>query len=292
MSYLQFARRYARHLMEQRQLPTTLDVPVHRPVPAEWPDTSLTAAWLGHATVVMNYFGTWLITDPALANRIGIRVGGITMGPRRLTRPALQPGELPRLDLILISHAHMDHLDLATLGRFPRDTRVITHRGVGDLLRRFHRVDEIGWGETATHDGLTVEGTGAKHWGARAIRDQQRGFGGFLLEKSGRRVLYAGDTAYTGLYREYAGRGIDLAILPIGAYDPWIANHASPEEAWRMGREMGAEFIMPVHHSTFRLSREPMDEPLRRLLMAAGAEEDRVVAREIGQSWTASATPR
>ena len=290
MSYLQFARRYARHVMEQRKLPATLDVPIHRPVPAEWPDNRLTVAWLGHATVVMNYFGTWLITDPALANRIGIRLAGITMGPRRLTRPALQPGELPRLDLILISHAHMDHLDLATLGRLPRDTRVITHQGVGDLLRRFHQVDEISWGEVLTHDGLTVEGVGAKHWGARTIHDQQRGFGGFLLEKSGRRVLYAGDTAYTGLYREYAGRAIDLAILPIGAYDPWIANHANPEEAWAMGREMGAQAILPIHHSTFRLSREPMDEPLRRLLKAAGAEENRVVAREIGQTWTA--TPR
>lgn len=292
MSYLQFARRYARHVMEQRKLPATLDLPIHRPVPAEWPDHELTAAWLGHATVIMNFFGTWLITDPALADRIGIRVAGITMGPRRLTRPALRPGELPRLDLILISHAHMDHLDLATLGRFPRDTRVITHRGVGDLLRRFRQVDEIGWGERISHGSLTVEGVGARHWGARRIHDQQRGFGGFLLEKSGTRVLYAGDTAYTDLYRKYATRPIDLAILPIGAYDPWIANHANPEEAWKMGREMGAEYIMPVHHSTFRLSREPMDEPLRRLLVAAGAEERRIVGREIGQSWTAPVTPR
>lgn len=292
MSYLQFARRYARHVMEQRKLPATLDLPIHRPVPAEWPDDALTAAWLGHASVIMNYFGTWLITDPVLADRIGIRIAGITMGPRRLTRPALRPGELPRLDLILISHAHMDHLDLATLCRFPRDTRVITHRGVGDLLRRFQQVDELGWGESVTHHGLTVEGVGARHWGARKIHDQQRGFGGFLLEKSGARVLYAGDTAYTDLYRKYAARPIDLAILPIGAYDPWIANHANPEEAWKMGREMGAEHIMPVHHSTFRLSREPMDEPMRRLLIAAGAEEHRIVAREIGQSWTAPVTPR
>jgi L-ascorbate metabolism protein UlaG (beta-lactamase superfamily) len=291
MSYLQFARRYARHVMEQRKLPATLDLPIHRPVPADWPDHQLTAAWLGHATVVMNFFGTWLITDPVLANRIGIRVAGFTMGPRRLTRPALGPGELPRLDLILISHAHMDHLDLATLARLPRDTRVVTHRGVGDLLRRFRQVDEIGWGESVTVNGLTVEGVGAKHWGARKIHDQQRGFGGFLLEKSDSRVLYAGDTAYTDLYRKYAARKIDLAILPIGAYDPWIANHANPEEAWKMGREMGAEHIMPVHHSTFRLSREPMDEPLRRLLVAAGAEEHRIVAREIGQSWTALLTP-
>jgi L-ascorbate metabolism protein UlaG (beta-lactamase superfamily) len=287
MTYLQFARRYVRHVMEQRRLPRALNVPIHRPKPADWSDASLTAAWLGHATVVINFFGTWLITDPALARRIGVRVGGITMGPSRLTPPALEPGDLPRLDLILVSHAHMDHLDLATLRRFPRETRVITHRRVGDLLRRFRQVDEIEWGQTLTHDDLVIEGVGARHWGARTIRDRQRGFGGFLLEKSGKRILYAGDTAYTDLYRAYAGRGIDLAILPIGAYDPWIANHATPEEAWQMGREMGAERIMPIHHSTFRLSREPMDEPLRRLLTVAGEEKWRIATQEIGQTWIA-----
>ena len=271
--------------MEQRRLPRTLDVPIHRPVPADWPDTHLTAAWLGHATVVINFFGTWLITDPVLARRIGVRIGGITMGPSRLTPPALEPEDLPRLDLILVSHAHMDHLDLATLSRFPRETRVITHRGVSDLLRRFRQVDEIEWGQTLTHSDLVIEGVGARHWGARTIRDRQRGFGGFLLEKSGKRILYAGDTAYTDLYGAYEGRGIDLAILPIGAYDPWIANHATPEEAWRMGREMGAESIMPIHHSTFRLSREPMDEPLRRLLTVAGQEKWRIATQEIGQTW-------
>jgi L-ascorbate metabolism protein UlaG (beta-lactamase superfamily) len=285
MSYLEFARRYARHVMEQRKLPRTLDVPVHRPVPSEWPDTALTVGWLGHATVVMNVFGTWLITDPALANRIGIRVGGLTLGPRRLTPPALTTGDLPRLDLILISHAHMDHLDFGTLNRLPRTTRVITHRGVGNLLRRFRNVNEIGWGETLGHHGLRVEGVGARHWGARTIHDRERGFGGFLLEKSGKRVLYAGDTAYTDLYRAYADRGIDLAILPIGAYDPWIANHASPEEAWRMGREMGARHLLAVHHSTFRLSREPMQEPMQRLVKAAGSEHWRIVARDIGETW-------
>lgn len=271
--------------MEQRRLPPTLDVPIHHPEPAAWTDTSLTAAWLGHATVLLNFHGTWLITDPALADRIGVRFGGITMGPKRLTPPALTSGEIPRPDLILISHAHMDHLDLATLARFPRDTRVITHRGVKDLLRRFRQVDEIGWGEQLVHDGLVVEGVGARHWGARTIRDHQRGFGGFLLEKSGTSVLYAGDTAYTDLYRGYADRGIHLAILPIGAYDPWIANHANPEEAWQMGREMRAEYVMPVHHSTFRLSREPMGEPMERLLKAAGPDQWRVIGRNIGATW-------
>ncbi len=287
MSYFGFARRYVRHLLEERRLPGTLDMPVHRPDPTGWPDDRLTAAWLGHATVLMNFFGTWLVTDPALADRIGVSVGGITVGPRRLTRPALRVRELPPLDMVLVSHAHMDHLDLLTLARIPRHTRVITHRRVGDLLRRFDQVDELEWGDRLSHDGLVIEGTPARHWGARTLRDRERGYGGFLLEKAGHRVLYAGDTAYTDRFQSYAAAGLDLAILPIGAYDPWIANHANPEEAWRMGRQMGARFVMPVHHSTFRLSREPMDEPLRRLLVAAGPDAWRVVSREIGSAWQA-----
>lgn len=286
--YLRFVGRYTKHVMARHQLPQTLDVPIHRPDPATWSDTAVTAAWLGHATVLVNLRGTWVITDPVLADRIGIRIAGVTLGPRRLTRPALRVRDIPHLDLILISHAHMDHLDYGTLSQLPRQTRVVTHRGVGDLLRRFNQVDEISWGERLDHNGMVIEGTGARHWGARTIRDHQRGFGGFLLEKSGSSVLYAGDTAYTDLYRAYAGRGIDLAILPIGAYDPWIANHANPEEAWAMSRDMAAKYLMPVHHSTFRLSREPMTEPLHRLVQAAGAEVWRVVGREIGQAWTPS----
>ena len=79
---------------------------------------------------------------------------------------------------------------------------------------------------------------------------------------------------------------LSLAILPIGAYDPYINVHASPEHAWQMSREMGAEFILPMHHSTFRLSREPSGEPIQRMLNAAGRERRRVAVTEIGETWT------
>jgi len=107
------------------------------------------------------------------------------------------------------------------------------------------------------------------------------------LRRAGRTVLFAGDTAYTDAFGPLARRGpIDLAILPIGAYDPWIANHASPEQAWRMARQMRAAHVLPVHHSTFRLSREPMHEPIDRLLHAAGSERHRVALTQVGQTWT------
>jgi L-ascorbate metabolism protein UlaG (beta-lactamase superfamily) len=261
-----------------------------RPEPAAWPDNQLTAAWLGHATVLLNFFGSRVLTDPVLESRIGIGRGLAKLGPRRLIAPALQTRELPPLDLMLLSHAHMDHTDLGTLRTLPRDVPVVVQPGNRDLVRRFRDVVELAWGESTRVGGIEVESIEVRHWGARMVTDHHRGYGGYLLRKEGRTVLFAGDTAYTDVFgRLRPGGPVDLAILPIGAYDPWIANHASPEQAWDMFQALGASYLLPIHHSTFRLSREPADEPVRRLLAAAGDEDWRVVLTEVGQTWTASA---
>ncbi|HEX8707219.1 MAG TPA: MBL fold metallo-hydrolase, partial [Pyrinomonadaceae bacterium] len=124
-------------------------------------------------------------------------------------------------------------------------------------------------------------------WGARRLTDKHRGYGGFLLTKHGRSVLFAGDTAYTKAFARLRERArIELAILPIGAYDPYINVHANPEQSWAMSREMNAAYMLPMHHSTFRLSREPVEEPVERLLAAAGEERWRVALTEPGQTWT------
>jgi L-ascorbate metabolism protein UlaG (beta-lactamase superfamily) len=266
---------------------TDIALPPHRPQPDAWPDDRLTVGWLGHATVLLNFLGSWILTDPALERRIGLGRGLAKLGPRRLVEPALRPKELPPLDLVLLSHAHMDHTDLGTLRRLPAETPVVVQTGNRDLVRRFRQVSELGWGEKTEVHGIRIESTESRHWGARMITDTQRGYGGYLLQKKGRTVLFAGDTAYTDALTPLGRRGrIDLAILPIGAYDPWIANHASPEQAWAMFKALGAEYVLPVHHSTFRLSREPVDEPIKRFLAAAGEERWRIVAPEIGATAT------
>src|ERR1700752_2861849 len=115
-----------------------------RPNPAEWSDDRITAAWLGHATVLINFFGTRILTDPVLFPRIGIRLPGLTLGPKRLTAPALTVRDLPKIDIVLLSHAHFDHFDMRTLHRFHRSTKVITAPRTSDLLRwkRFRDVSE------------------------------------------------------------------------------------------------------------------------------------------------------
>src|SRR3989440_6717006 len=289
-TYTSFARRFAgkfvRDRVEESRVPM-LPAP-HRPRPDEWSDERLTVAWLGHATVLINFYGTWLLTDPALRTRVGVRVGGMTLGPRRLVRPALSLRELPALDAVLVSHAHMDHCDLGTLKRLPRRPRACVQGGNGDLVRRFARVDELSWGESVEVKDARVESVEVNHWGARKLTDKHRGYGGFFMEKRGRALVFGGDTAYTNAFARLKRRStrVELAILPIGAYDPYVNVHANPEQAWQMSREMGAEFILPMHHSTFRLSREPSGEPIRRMLAAAGRERRRVALTEIGQTWT------
>src|SRR6476660_1225192 len=257
-----------------------------RPDPHSWSAGQLTVAWLGHATVLLNFLGSSILTDPALEPRIGIGRGLAKVGPRRLVHPALTPQDLPPLDVVLLSHAHMDHTDLGTLRYLPRTVPVVVQPGNADLVSRFRMVHELAWGQKVVQDDLTIESIAARHWGARMITDRHRGYGGYLLQRDGRTVLFAGDTAFTDVLTHIGRRTrIDLAILPIGAYDPWIHNHASPEQAWHMFQRLNAEYVLPIHHSTFRLSQEPVDEPIRRFLDAAGTEQWRVVAREIGGSW-------
>lgn len=286
--YARFARQHASGFIAQRIAEARTDAPAapHKPAPGSWSNDRLTVAWLGHATVLMNFYGTWLLTDPALRLRIGINIGGLTFGLRRLVRPALTVRELPPLDAVLISHSHMDHCDLGTLKRLPRSLHAVVQRGNQDLVRRFRHSTALSWGEFVEINGARIEAIEVNHWGARRLTDKHRGYGGFLITKRNRAVVFGGDTAYTNAFARLRRRlPIDLAILPIGAYDPYIYAHASPEHSWAMRHEMNAKYLLPMHHSTFRLSREPVHEPIERLMKVAGRERWRVALTEPGQTF-------
>lgn len=254
-----------------------------------WPDRGLHATWVGHSTVLLRIDGLVIVTDPVFSRRIGISLGPLTLGLKRLVEPAVSLASLPVPDLVLLSHAHMDHFDLPSLRKLAnRSTRVVTARNTSDLLRgkRFGAVHELGWDETVRVGAATIRAFEVKHWGARMQRDTHRGYNGYLIEVGCYRVVFGGDTAYTDCFRRVRSRKrLDLAVMPIGAYDPWIHAHCNPEQALSMANDAGAEFVLPVHHRTFQLSREPAGEPMERLLQAAGAAQDRVCVRDFGQEW-------
>jgi L-ascorbate metabolism protein UlaG (beta-lactamase superfamily) len=287
-------RRWLGHLLREWTIESWRSVApaFAKPNPENWSNAQVTLAWVGHATVLINFFGIKVLTDPVLFPRIGIRLPGFTIGPKRLTAPALEFHQLPKIDLTLLSHAHFDHLDLRTLRCFDENTRVVTARATRDLLRRTRLGDitEFEWGESKTLQtvagDIEITAFAVKHWGARKQRDIYRGYNGYLLERNQRRIIFAGDTAMTDSFAELRGRGeIDLAIMSIGAYNPWIYSHCTPEQAIEMANAAGARFIMPVHHQTFRLSFEPFREPIERFVAALGNTPERIALREIGETF-------
>jgi L-ascorbate metabolism protein UlaG (beta-lactamase superfamily) len=269
------------------------DVPAapHKPTPATWADNAITIAWLGHATVLINFYGVRIITDPVLYLRIGVDVGVGSIGPLRLVQCALTPDELPDLDLVLVSHAHFDHLDTPSLASLGGRPAAIMAASTSDLLptRDHASVNELRWNEAmrlhTPHGEILVRAIEVKHWGARLGRDTYRGYNGYVLEREGRKLLIGGDTAMTPIFRDHRQFGpFDAAVMPIGAYDPWIRNHCNPEQAVTMADAAGAGLIVPVHHQSFQLGRESFHEPIERIQAALAKEHDRLAIRAIGET--------
>jgi len=191
----------------------------------------------------------------------------------------------------LLSHGHMDHMDIRSLRALPRSIPTVTAALTRDIIQKAGRkqIEELRWNEVfnlSTPKGeLTIRAFEVKHWGQRWPSELARGYNGYVLSREGKNLLFAGDTARTPLFRNINGR-YEAATMPIGAYDPWIWNHCTPEEALEMASQAGARYIVPVHHQTFRLSNESMSEPIERLTLALDREPERLALRSVGQTFT------
>jgi L-ascorbate metabolism protein UlaG (beta-lactamase superfamily) len=269
-----------------------LPAPV-KPDLAKWSDNALTICWIGHATVLINFYGIRILTDPTLGDRCGVDLGVGTAGPKRIIAPALRLKELPPVDLVLLSHAHMDHIDLASLETFAGKVPIVSAKNTTDLLANAKAKPpaELAWGDDFTlqtdHGELRIEAFEVKHWGKRWPNEEiARGYNGYILRREGRALLFGGDTAGTSLFGDVRSRGpFDAAIMPIGAYDPWIRSHCTPEQAVDMANAAGAGYIVPVHHQPLKLSDEPMNEPIERIQAALQREPERLALKRIGETF-------
>lgn len=227
-------------------------------------DVGLT--WIGHASFLIQTPHANLLVDPNWAKWLKVI--------KRIRQPGLDIHDLPSIDLVLVTHAHFDHLDRRTLRRVAEDQPIVVPFEVGNLVHDlgFRSVNELNYWCQFQHGPARITLTPCRHWGARVLHDSHRGFGGYVIEMDGRTIYHCGDTAFFDGFKEIGQRfKIDVALLPIGAYDPPSGRevHMNPEEALQAFLDLGAKTMVPMHYGTFRLSYEPPDEPLERLRIQA-----------------------
>lgn len=237
------------------------------------------ATWIGHSTVLIQIGNTTILTDPVMFDRIGLCVLGYTVGLQRYTKPAIPVEQLPKIDIVLLSHAHIDHMDFETLNwltnRSPNQISCITAKNTADIINdlKWKSLTELDWNESISINGVNIIGREVLHngWrlpGEKCRRDGYkrtgRSYNGYVIELDGLRIAFGGDTAYTKSFTEFGNT--DVSIMPIGAYQGYSDNHCTPEEALQMTKMMKSPVILPIHFGTFHQSSEPVWEPIHRLM--------------------------
>lgn len=276
----------------RRRSPARAAVPIAREVQVPAHDYG-SVLWLGHATTLITIDGLRIITDPVFAGRVGPFA-------RRNVPVVLAPTQLPRIDVVAISHNHYDHLDRASVLAIERQhaPRYLVPLGVEHYLRAWgvpaDRIERLDWWQEArsvADQALRITFVPAQHWSRRSAFDRNRSlWGGYVFQAGAASVYVAGDSAYFDGFKEIGRRfpGLDLAVLPIGPYDPdWFTRHChlNPEQAGQAFLDTAAARMMPMHWGTYKLGDEPLDEPMRRLerwRRRMGLSRDRVLAVPVG----------
>ena len=240
-----------------------------------------TVTWVGHATLLIQMDHVTFLTDPIWSDSPSPIA---FVGPRRYVEPGIAIEDLPKIDFVVISHNHYDHLDLPTLRKLAErnsETRFLVPLGNAKLLEKneIKRVEEYDWGESTTLGDITIHCLPARHWSKRSLRDDRKAlWSSWAVEGPMRKFYFSGDTGYfRGFSRIGAALGpFDLVAVPIGAYEPtkmMKESHMNPEEAVQAAIDLGAKRALAIHFGTFDLSDEPVAEPPARFLAAAEESE-------------------
>ena len=252
-------------------------------------------AWIGHATFLIKLGNTTIITDPLFSKN----TGPLIFGPKRYVDPAIKLEDVPKTDLILISHSHYDHLDASAIRNFPhKDAKVLLPLKLSKYFKRYKDVNELDWyDEIQVNKDVKVTLLSAVHWSKRSLWDTNKTlWGSFLIEYKGKKILFACDTGYGNIYKELGEKygPIDITLINIGAYNfyPMMpvkdksTYHTNPEEALQIGKDLNSKKVVGMHWGTVVLSLEPIMEPPKRFKDSAkdyGYSKDDAVIFKIGE---------
>ena len=229
-------------------------------------------AWIGHATFLMKFGETTIITDPVFSKN----AGPLFFGPKRFTKPALKLNEIPKIDVFLLTHNHYDHQDMTTIRKFPfKDVKVLTPLKLGKyfIKNSYKDVNEMDWYEQIEiGDDIKITFLPAVHWSKRGLTDTNKTlWGSYLIDYKGKKILFACDTGVGKIYKELGEKygPIELTFINIGAYNFYpmasvkdsSSYHTNPEEALSLARDLKSKKVIGMHWGTFVLSLEPIAEP-------------------------------
>jgi len=249
-------------------------------------DNELRIWRIGHATLLINFFGTTVLTDPVFVKWIPY--------PRRIVDLPYKIEDLPDIDIVAVSHAHLDHLNRPSLKKLAEKSKtIILPRNCSDLVHEygFDNTVELSWFSSHTFKGATVSSIQPLHWGQRFPWERkERSYNAYVIEKDGKAIYFGGDSGYGPFYKQVGHRhNIDVAIVGIGSYypTPYLKNHQSPEQAIEAARDVSAEHIIPMHYEDFRLTVVPILEPIYRFKKAAQKQgvEEKLRILDNGRSW-------
>ena len=283
-------------LQQGEHWPKTAPAPRIPRLPSVVAEGEIAATFIGHATFLLQFPGMNLLTDPVFSNRVSPFSWA---GPKRIRPPALTLAQLPRIDVVLVSHNHYDHLDLSTLRWLAREHRPLIVTTLGNKAwlekRGVTNVAELDWWQAhRVSPGFEVTGTPAHHFAARWPWDRcETLWGGFVIRTTHGSIFFCGDSGWGTHFADIKQRlGVpDLALLPIGAYNPrWFLEpvHMNPDEAVRAHLTLGASKSIGMHFGTFQLTDEGLDAPLHDLAdarKAHGLTDKDFTTVEFGATW-------
>ncbi|MEQ1875799.1 MAG: MBL fold metallo-hydrolase [Bdellovibrionia bacterium] len=268
----------------------TFEVPVQKLTPADLPvppPPGLRAYWFGHASVLIDIDGTRVMTDPILSEY----ASPFHVGPRRLHTVPIDMRDLPKVDAVVISHDHYDHLDMDTVRAFAaKGTHFYVGLGIGAHLERWNippeQIHEMDWWESLKIGDVEIHCTPARHYSGRKRMNNSTLWASWFVKGPKHSFYFSGDTGYAPHFEEIGKRlgGPDLALIKVGAYgETWLDIHMAPEPAVQAARDLKAKFLLPVHWATFNLAYHSWDEPILRTLAEAAHKKVELLTPRPGE---------